>query len=499
MELKFEAKPVEQVESDAVVVIAFDKDSAASGLTPEVTMAANAATGGWIEELYQSGEFAGKLFEMALLHRPAGLMAKRLLVVGGGTGTKFSGAELRNATAAAVRFLASKGVRSAALALDASPSLESLATAAAEGAILGGYEPDQYKTGEKETHPVEIFAIASPGAPGGMNECLDHALIVAEAQNVARALASEPANRMTPSILAQRARDMCFGSNLQCEVMDQAGMRQLGMGALLGVAQGSAEPPAFIVLRYHPFEEVDSAAHLGLVGKAVTFDSGGISIKPSENMDKMKYDMCGGAAVLGAMHAIARLQPPIRVTALIPAVENMPGSRAQRPGDIVTTLSGKTVEVLNTDAEGRLILADALTYARQQGCTHLVDAATLTGAIVVALGHLHSGLFGNDDAMLERTLAAARAEGEKLWPMPLDEEYKDELKSPFADLPNIGTRWGGAITAAMFLKQFADPTPWVHLDIAGTAWLEEKKPYMPKGPTGVGVRTMVRLALGWGG
>ena len=499
MELKFEAKPIEQVESDAVIVIAFDKDSAASGLTPEVTMAANAATGGWIEELYESGEFAGKPFEMSLLHRPAGLLAKRLLVVGGGKAARFSGAELRNATAAAVRFLGSKGARSAALALDAGASLETLATAAVEGAILGGYEPDQYKTDDKEPHAVETFAVAAPGTPGGMNEILDRALIVAEAQNFARALASEPANRMTPSILAQRARDMCFGSALQCEVMDQGTMRQLGMGALLGVAQGSAEPPALIILRYHPFEEADGAAHLGLVGKAVTFDSGGISIKPSENMDKMKYDMCGGAAVLGAMQAIARLQPPIRVTAVIPAVENMPGSRAQRPGDIVTTLSGKTVEVLNTDAEGRLILADALTYARQQGCTHLVDAATLTGAIVVALGHLNTGLFGNDDALIEQTLAAALEEGEKLWRMPLDEEYKEQLKSPFADLPNIGTRWGGAITAAMFLKQFADPTPWVHLDIAGTAWLEETKPYMPKGPTGVGVRTMVRLAVGWGG
>jgi len=499
MELKFETKPIEQVESDAVIAIAFDKESAASGLTPEVTMAANAATGGWIEELYESGEFAGKLFEMSLLHRPAGLVAKRLLVVGGGKAAKFTGAELRNATGAAVRFLQSKGVRSATLALDAGPSLEALATAAAEGAILGAYEPDQYKTEDKDAHALETFSVVAPGATEGMNDALDRALIIADAQNFARALASEPANRMTPTILAQRARDMCFGSALQCEVMDQSMMRQLGMGALLGVAQGSAEPPALIILRYHPFEEADGAAHLCLVGKGVTFDSGGISIKPSENMDKMKYDMCGGAAVLGAMQAIARLAPPIRVTALIPAVENMPGSRAQRPGDIVTTLSGKTVEVLNTDAEGRLILADALTYAQQQGCTHLVDAATLTGAIVVALGHLHTGAFGNDDALLEQTLAAARAEGEKLWPMPLDEEYKDQLKSPFADLPNIGTRWGGAITAAMFLKQFADPLPWVHLDIAGTAWLEETKPYMPKGPTGVGVRTMVRLAVGWGG
>ncbi len=499
MELKFEAKPVEQVESDAVVVIAFDKESAALGLTPEVTMAVNAATGGWIEELYESGEFAGKALEMSMLHRPAGLTAKRLVVVGGGKGAKFSAAELRDATAAAVRFLKSKGVRSVALALDAGPSLEALATAAAEGAILGDYEPDQYKTGDKETQAVETFSVAAPGESGGMNEPLDRALIIAEAQNFARALASEPANRMTPAILAQRAREMCVGTALQCEVLDQAMMRQLGMGALLAVAQGSAEPPALIVLRYRSFEEAEGAPHLGLVGKGVTFDSGGISIKPSENMDKMKYDMCGGAAVIGAMRAIARLMPPMSVTAFIPAVENMPGSRAQRPGDIVTTLSGKTVEVLNTDAEGRLILADALAYARAQGCTHLVDLATLTGAIVVALGHLNTGAFGNDDALLGRVLEAARAEGEKFWPMPLDEEYKDELKSPFADLPNIGTRWGGAITAAMFLKQFADPAPWVHLDIAGTAYLEEKKPHMAKGPTGVGVRTLVNLATGWMG
>ena len=499
MELKFEANPIEQVESDAVIVIAFDKESAASGLTPEVTMAVNAATGGWIEELYESGEFAGKSLEMSLLHRPTGLRAKRLLVLGGGKARTFSAAELRTAAAAAVRFLKSKGVRSAALALDAGDSLDGLITAAAEGAILGDYELDHYKTGEKETQPLESFGLVAPGADGAMNEALDRALIVAEAQNFARALASEPANILTPTVLSHRARAMCIGEALQCEVMDASAMRQLGMGALVGVAQGSAEPPVLIVLRYRPFDEAAGGVHLGLVGKAVTFDSGGISIKPSENMDKMKYDMCGGAAVIGAMQAIARLKPRIPVTAIVPAVENMPGSGAQRPGDIVTTLSGRAVEVLNTDAEGRLILADALYYASQQGCTHLVDVATLTGAIVVALGHLNTGVFANDDALLERVLAAAREEGEKFWPMPLDEEYKDELKSPFADLPNIGTRWGGAITAAMFLKQFADPLPWVHLDIAGTAYLEEKKPYMPKGPTGVAVRTFVTLATSWQG
>jgi leucyl aminopeptidase len=214
-------------------------------------------------------------------------------------------------------------------------------------------------------------------------------------------------------------------------------------------------------------------------------------------MEKMKYDMAGGATMIGAMQAIAQLKPAIPVTAFIPCVENMPGSRAQRPGDIVTAMSGKTIEVINTDAEGRLILADALVYARRQGCTHLVDAATLTGAISVALGHLRAGLFSNHDALRDRVLAAAAVAGERMWPMPLDDDYKDYLKSAFADLANIGGRWGGAVTAAMFLKQFAEDTPWVHLDIAGTAWLDEEKPHLAKGPTGLPVRTMIRLATDW--
>jgi leucyl aminopeptidase len=250
------------------------------------------------------------------------------------------------------------------------------------------------------------------------------------------------------------------------------------------------------VIRYRP-AQTDSKAHLGLVGKGVTFDTGGISIKPAEGMEKMKYDMAGGAAMIGAMRAIAQLKPAIPVTAFIPCVENMPGSRAQRPGDIVTAMSGKTIEVINTDAEGRLILADALSYARQQGATHLVDAATLTGAIVVALGHLNVGLFANDEAMRDRVLQAAKAEGERMWPMPLEDDYKEYLKSAFADLANVGGRWGGAVTAAVFLKEFAGDTPWVHLDIAGTAWLDESKPFLAKGPSGVPVRTLVRLATEW--
>jgi len=282
---------------------------------------------------------------------------------------------------------------------------------------------------------------------------------------------------------------------LECEVLDQDRMRQLGMGALLGVAQGSAEPPALIIVRYAPASA--SKDHLGLVGKGVTFDTGGVSIKPADGMEKMKYDMAGGAAMLGAMRAIAQLKPAVRVTALIPAVENMVGSRAQRPGDIVTSLAGKTIEVLNTDAEGRLILVDALTYAQRLGCTHLVDAATLTGAIVVALGTVNIGVFTNNDAMLGKVMAAGKAEAEKMWQMPLDDEYKELLKNSFADLGNIGGRAGGSISAAWFLREFVGDTPWVHLDIAGTAWNDDAKPSMAKGPTGVGVRSFVRLASDW--
>ncbi len=494
MELNFDSTPIEQASYDALVVFAFDKDASGGPLASADAKTANAAAAGWIEELYQSGEFSGKLLDTAMLYRPAGLKARRLVVVGGGKPDGFGTAELRNAAAAVVRLLKPRGIASIALALETVS--EATVAAAGEGALIGEYDPDLYKTERKE-HRIERFAILGRGTAGDFGATLSRAAIVAAGQNFARALATEPANRMTPSVLAERARAMCGEAGLECEILDRARMEQLGMGAMLGVAQGSAEPPVLIIARYRPLEQRDGAAHLALVGKAVTFDSGGISIKPSDNMDKMKFDMCGGAAVLGAMQAIAALKPSIPVTALIPAVENMPGGRAQRPGDIVTTLSGKTVEVLNTDAEGRLILADAMAYAKQLGCTHLVDAATLTGAIVVALGHVNTGVFANDEELKNAVLAAARAEGEKMWPMPIDEEYGEQLKSPFADLPNIGTRWGGAITAAMFLKEFADPAPWVHLDIAGTAWLEETKPYMPKGPTGVGVRTFVRLATAW--
>ena len=290
---------------------------------------------------------------------------------------------------------------------------------------------------------------------------------------------------------------MAAEQGLECEILDQDQMRQLGMGSLLAVAQGSARPPALIVIRYKP-SGGGGGDHLGLVGKGVTFDTGGISIKPSDNMDKMKYDMSGGAAMIGAMRAIAQLKPRIPVTALIPTVENMPGGKAQRPGDIVTCLSGQTIEIINTDAEGRLVLADVLWYAKNRFKPKImIDLATLTGAIVVALGHHYTGVFSNQDAFRDKFLASASRQGEKMWPMPLDDEFKDQLKTPFADVANVGGRAAGSITAALFLKEFAEETPWIHLDIAGTASYDDGRPCAAKGASGVAVRTLVDLAVNW--
>ena len=484
MDIRLDATPIEQYPADVLVTLAFENQQGPHPL--------NAATGGWFDELRESKEFTGKPFEIAILHRPSGLKAKRLAVVGAGKVEKLDGTELRKVVGSAVRALKAKSLINITLVLET--ATQEQITAAVEGAILADYEPDRLKTdANKGDKRLASFCILGPAA---LQPALDHGRILAEAQNFARDLVNEPANLLTPLKLAAEARKMAAAFGLDCEILDRERMTQLGMGSLLGVSQGSAEPPAFILLRYVPVA-AKSADHLALIGKGVTFDTGGVSIKPSDGMEKMKYDMAGGAAVIGAMQAIAQFKPDVTVTGLIPAVENMVSSRAQRPGDIVTSLAGKTIEVLNTDAEGRLILVDAITYALRLGCTHMVDAATLTGAIGVALGHIHMGAFTNHEPFLGKVMSAAKTEGERMWHMPLDDDYKDYLKSAFADLPNIGGRYGGAVTAAMFLKEFTEDKPWVHLDIAGTAWLDDAKPYLAKGPTGVTVRTFVRLVSKW--
>ncbi|MBS1859316.1 MAG: leucyl aminopeptidase [Acidobacteria bacterium] len=470
--------PLDQIQADALIVPVFEGQK-------ETRFSAG--------PLCDSGEVAGKPLEQTLLHNASGVAAARVLLAGAGKPESFDPAGMRRLAGAAVRFLKAKSVKHIAISLEGAYASPDFAAAAVEGAVLGDFEPDRHKTGNDKKQLDSFTAAASFD---GLAAAVERARIVAEAANFTREMVNEPGNLLTPMRMADAARAMAAEQGLACEVLDRDAMAELGMGSLLGVAQGSAEPPCLIVLRYRPAQAA-GAAHLGLVGKGVTFDTGGISIKPADSMEKMKYDMAGGASMIGAMRALAQLKPAVAVTAFIPCVENMPSSRAQRPGDIVTAMSGKTIEVINTDAEGRLILADALTYARKQGCTHLVDAATLTGAIVVALGHLHVGLFTNNDALKDRLLAAAKAEGERMWPMPLDDDYRDYLKTPFADIANVGGRWGGAVTAAMFLKEFAEDTPWVHLDIAGTAWLDDGKPFLAKGPTGITVRSLVRLAMDW--
>jgi leucyl aminopeptidase len=435
---------------------------------------------------------------MTLLHNPPGLAAARLLLVGAGKPDKFDGAALRRVAGAALRTLRLKSVTRMTFLLREGERSAAGAQAAAEGLLLGAFDSDFYKTVKKNGKEMESAAVA--GGPGASRTELESAMergrMIAEAQNFTRSLVNEPSNYLTPQILAERAARMAREAGLEVDVLDERRIAELKMGALRSVAQGSSEPPRVIVVTYTPAQPRAGAPVLGLVGKAVTFDTGGISIKPAEGMEKMKYDMAGGAAMLGAMQALSKLKPAVKVIAVVPATENMPGGRAQKPGDVQYAMSGKSIEVINTDAEGRLILADGITYAKKLGCTHLVDAATLTGAIVVALSNINAGVFTNNQEFEDRVLASARRAGEKMWPMPLDDDYRELIKSTIADIQNVGTgRGGGASVGAAFLREFTDDTPWVHLDIAGVAWLEEQKPWAPKGPTGVAVRTLIDLAM----
>ncbi|HKC84515.1 MAG TPA: leucyl aminopeptidase, partial [Blastocatellia bacterium] len=329
---------------------------------------------------------------------------------------------------------------------------------------------------------------------GEVGRGVERGRIIAEATNFARELINEPANVITPTELARRAEDMAREHGLEFDALDEARMKELGMGAFLGVAQGSAEPAKMITLTYAP--KTESKETIAIVGKGITFDTGGISIKPSDGMEKMKYDMAGGATAIGAMRAIAQLKPQVKVIGVVPTTENMPGGRAQRPGDVVRAMSGKTIEVINTDAEGRLILADAVAYARKLGATRIIDLATLTGAVSIALGDVYVALLGTDQAWIDKILAAAKKAGEKVWQLPLDKDYREQIKSEIADIKNVGGRKAGTITGAYFIREFAEDTPWAHLDIAGTAWNENGKPYLAIGPTGVGLRTLVNLVCG---
>jgi leucyl aminopeptidase len=359
---------------------------------------------------------------------------------------------------------------------------------------LAEFDAGQYKTINYEPTAITSLTLVTQKSSDATARAVERGRVLGECTNVARQLANEPSNHLTPSLFAERAAAISREAGLSVDVLDEKELAKLGMGMLLGVGQGSHEPPKLVVIRHAP-AGAPARPVLGLIGKGITFDTGGISIKPAEGMERMKDDMAGGAAVIGAMRAIATLNAPIKVVGVIPIAENMPGGHAIKPGDVLKSASGKTVEVLNTDAEGRLILGDALWYAQKIGATHLVDIATLTGAIMVALGKFTSGLFGTPPAWTEHVRAVAERAGDRCWTLPLYEEYRDLLKSDVADMVNTAGRYGGAITAAMFLKEFTGGLPWAHIDIAGTAWVEDVRPYIPKGAAGIGVRTLAELAF----
>jgi leucyl aminopeptidase len=482
------AHPAE-VETECLAVVVLDNGSKDK---PDVAVQSNdAAVVAAAAAVIASGEVTAKPSETTLLRSPEKLKAKRLLLIGGGKAKNFSTADLRKLAGVAVRALKPRNLRSLAFVAPNSLNAEEAVKAIVEGAFVGNFDPDTYKSDRKDQQ-IDSFTVVATGDQKKLQQAHDEAVIIGESQNFTRDLVNEPSNHMTPTILADRAKKMAKEVGLKCETYGADKIKELKMGAFWGVAQGSDEPPALIVLQYEP-AGAPANIKIGLVGKGITFDTGGISIKPADGMEKMKYDMAGGAAMLGAMRAIALLKPNVKVTCIVCATENMPSGKAQKPGDIQTAMSGKTIEIINTDAEGRLVLADGLTYAKQLGCTHLIDAATLTGAVVVALGYANAGVFANDDKMYERFNAALSKSGEKFWRLPLGDEYLDNMRSNIADLVNAGARWGGASNAAAFLKEFAEDTPWLHLDIAGTAWMEDTKPWIAKGPSGIAVRTLIEF------
>ena len=477
-------------DTDLVIVTAFE------GEAGHLSSDWSAPSGGELDQAVASREFSGKLFETLLTPIvDRGYRPRRLAAIGLGRKSDFTVDRVRRAaTAMAITARQKKIPRLAFCARGVLESAEMI-QAIAEGLTLAEFDAGRYKTADYE--PFELTGlgmIVDHTARDAARIAAHRGRVIGQHCNLARQLDNEPGNALTPATFAARLSELAQSGGLSVNVLDHLELEQLGMGMLLGVGRGSAEPPRLVAIRYQP-ADAPAVPVLGLVGKGITFDTGGISIKPAADMDRMKDDMAGGAAVACAMRALAALKAPIRVIGVIPIAENMPGGRAIRPGDVLRSASGKTVEVINTDAEGRLILGDALWYAQKLGATHLVDIATLTGAITIALGRITTGLFGTPAAFAEHVREVAERAGDRCWPLPLFDEYKDQLRSEIADMLNTGGRLGGAITAALFLKEFTGGLPWVHLDIAGTAWAEENKPFMAKGPTGVGLRTLVELAF----
>jgi leucyl aminopeptidase len=481
-------RPFAELESELLVIPVFEDQA----LDDEARL--DEAASGEVGRARNRRELTGKLYECVLVAVALQGRTARAALVGAGKRREFTTDRLRRIATLGGLAARQRRMPSVAILHTAATGVAAgvAAQVIAEGAILANFEGGSYKTGD----PGVMLDSVEIRLPGGaaVDADLERGRVLGECTNIAREMANEPGNTLTPRVFAERAAALARSAGLGVEVLDERRIEELGMGLLLGVARGSVEPPRFLVLRHTPKDAVPGTV-LGLVGKGITFDTGGISIKPADNMDKMKDDMSGGAAVIGAMLAIARLGAPVACLGLVPMTENMPGGKAVKPGDILTSAAGKTVEILNTDAEGRLVLGDAVWYARELGATHLVDVATLTGACVVALGKTTSGIFGTPAIWVDQILAASERAGDRSWPLPVFADYKEQLKSEIADFTNTGGRAAGAITGALFVKEFAGDLPWAHIDIAGTAWAEETKPYQPKGATGVTVRTLAQLAL----
>ena len=490
MKITIDGKNLTEVEADVLLIPVFDGDAADKGALATL----NEATSGLIASLFESGEAKSLRDNTVLLHTPS-MPAKRLMLYGAGSADATDSLRLQRMAGTMIRSLASRAFRSVAFLL--APHLENEAAiqAIVEGVILGLMEGNIYHSAKEPARQIESLTLISESpSQANLEEAIHAATVRAEAANFARLLGFEPGNVITPTKLAESAQEMAAREGLQCEVLGEEEMKRLGMGALLAVSRGSEEPARFIIMKHEP-DGADAAQLIALVGKGITFDSGGISIKPANAMEEMKYDMGGGAAVIGAMQIIAQLKPNIRVIGIVAASENLPSGRAYKPGDVVRSLSGKTIEVINTDAEGRVVLSDALTYAVNQGATQIVDAATLTGACVVALGDVRAAVMGTDEKLIHSLIEAGDQCGERLWNMPLDNDYSNLIRSDIADIKNSGGRVAGSITAAMFLKAFAGNVPWAHLDIAGTAWFEDQKPYIAKGATGFGARLLAQYVL----
>ena len=481
-------QPLPSIPTDLLLVPVFEGDTLedAPGLLD--------AAGGAIQRAMADGEFRSRPYDV-FLSGLQGWGAPRVMLVGAGPRASWTTERLRKVATTGALAAKQRRVKRIAFVVRGNAPGAAAIQAAVEGLMLAAFNGDSYKSGEKSgPPPEEIMVVAPDGEKASIDAAARRGRILGESCNIARELCNEPPNVLSPRVLADRAASIAKAAGLSVDVIDDKGIASLKMGLLLGVAQGSAEPARLVAMKHIPPGAPDAPV-LGLIGKGITFDTGGISIKPADGMERMKTDMSGAAAVIGAMRAIALLKAPIKVVGVVPAAENMPGGRATRPSDVLTGASGTTVEVVNTDAEGRLILGDAIWYARELGATHLVDVATLTGACVVALGKHATGLFAQPESWSDIVLRTALRAGDRCWPLPLYDEYREQIKSDIADIVNSGGRPGGACTAAAFLREFAGDTPWAHLDIAGTAWAEESKPWQAKGSTGVAVRTLAELAF----